>query len=158
MSLSRGDRAPSFSLYGAEREAVHLDDYLGERVLLIFYPGAFIPVYTELLTGLNDALDEFEEEGVAVLAISTDSPFVLAEYREMNMIDYPLLSDHDAIVSAEYGVKHSHDFTDMMLDRIARCAAFLLDEEGVVSHVQVMRETGETPDSSRLLDQVSEAR
>ena len=152
MALQRGEKAPSFSLYSDGMDAVNLDDYRGENVLLLFYPGAFISTYAKELTTVNNELETYEDLGTSILAISTDSPFVLQEFKEVHMFDFPLLSDHDAVVSAEYGVKCEHDFTDMRFDRISRCAAFVLDEEGVVQYIRVLKREGEIPDFDQIVD------
>lgn len=81
-----------------------------------------------------------------VLGLSTDSPFVLAEYQKAHAFAFALLSDHDAQVAKDYGAKYAYDFTSMRLDRIAKRAAFVIDEEGMVLYAEVLDNAGLLPD------------
>lgn len=40
MKLSKGDRAPDFSLPDQNRNQVSLNDYKGKKIILYFYPKA----------------------------------------------------------------------------------------------------------------------
>lgn len=145
MSISVGQTAPDFTLYGDDTEAVQLSDLRGRPVLLLFFPGAFTSVCTDELNQVSNDLASFGKD-TQVLGISTDSPFVLNEFKKTNKLQFPLLSDHNGEVSAMYGAKYDHDFTHMNLDRIAKRAAFLIDEEGSVAYAEVVDNAGTMPD------------
>ncbi len=146
MSVQVGNIAPDFTLYSDEMKPVRLSDFRGKKnVLLLFFPGAFTSVCTSELNLVNNELEEYENLDTQVLAISTDSPFTLAEFKKVNQFRFPLLSDHDATVSALYGAKYNRDFTDMKLDRIAKRAAFVIDKEGIVRYAEVLENAGELP-------------
>ncbi len=148
MSVLQGSLAPDFTLYDNRREAFRLTDYRGKQnVLLLFFPGAFTGVCTAELNAVSADLGDYGgEDGTQVVGISTDSPFVLAEYAKAHGFRFPLLSDHDAEVSARYGAKYDHDFTPMKLDRISKRAAFVIDRQGVVRHAEVLDNAGKLPD------------
>ena len=97
---------------------------------------------------MNNVNNDLEAYGADTLiaGISTDSPFVLAEFSKVHTFRYPLLSDHDAAVSEQYGAKYDHDFTPMRLDRIAKRAAFVIDKEGTVRYAEVLDNAGKMPD------------
>ena len=80
------------------------------------------------------------------LATNALAPFVLEEFRGIHKFQFPLLSDHDALVSDLYGAKYHHDFTPMKLDRISKRAAFLVDKAGAVQYAEVLDNAGELPD------------
>jgi peroxiredoxin len=145
---SVGDSAPDFELYDHDGQAWHLSDYRGRPVVLLFFPGAFTSVCTDELNAVNNTLSDFGE--AEVVGISTDSPFVLDEFRSAQQFEFPLLSDHDAEVSALYGAKYDDNFTPMNLDRISKRAAFVVDEEGVIQYREVLENAGKQPD----LDQI----
>lgn len=145
---SVGDSAPDFELYDHDGQAWHLSDYRGRPVVLLFFPGAFTSVCTDELNAVNNTLSDFGE--AEVVGISTDSPFVLDEFRSEQQFEFPLLSDHDAEVSALYGAKYDDNFTPMNLDRISKRAAFVVDEEGVIQYREVLENAGKQPD----LDQI----
>jgi len=116
--------------------------------VLLFFPGAFTSVCTSELTTVSADYDAFED--AHVVGISTDSPFVLSEFRSVYDIRFPLLSDHDAAVSALYGTKYDQNFTDMGLDRIAKRSAFVIDREGGVQYAEVLNNAGRHPDFEEI--------
>ncbi|MEO6133017.1 MAG: redoxin domain-containing protein, partial [Saprospiraceae bacterium] len=46
MSLQIGDKAPDFSIYSSDKELIHLHDYIGKNVVLLFFPLAFTSTCT----------------------------------------------------------------------------------------------------------------
>jgi hypothetical protein len=53
---------------------------------------------------LQDRLQELEDSGIGVAAISYDSTRVLSEFAEKRGISFPLLSDKDSAVITEFGI------------------------------------------------------
>lgn len=154
MSVSEGDVAPDFELFSDESEPWRLSDQEGSPVVLLFFPGAFTQVCTKELTAVSDELDAYGD--ATVVGISTDSPFVLSEFRSAHDISIPLLSDHDAEVCATYGAKYAENFTPMNLDRIAKRAAFVVDRSGVVQYAEVLDDAGKQPDFGAIKQTVDE--
>jgi len=151
---SVGDEAPDFELYSHDSEAWRLSDHRGTPVVLLFFPGAFTSVCTTELNTVNNALHEYD--GAEVVGISTDAPAVLDEFRSANSLDFPLLSDHDADVSARYGAKYNQNFTPMNLDRISKRSAFVIDGEGTIRYREVLENAGEQPDLEAVQEVVSD--
>lgn len=146
-TLSPGDPAPDFELFTHDIEPFSLADHRGNPVLLLFFPGAFTSVCTNEMNAVNNDRAAFgANDGVTIVGISTDSPFVLDEYRKVNDLQFDLLSDHNAEVAAAYGAKYDHDFTPMELDRIAKRSAFLVDAEGTIQYAEVLDNAGQQPD------------
>jgi peroxiredoxin len=145
-----GDPAPDFELFSDENEPWRLSEHRGAPVLLLFFPGAFTSVCTTELNTVNNDLDRFGR--AEVVGISTDSPFVLSEFRSVHGFSFPLLSDHEADVSALYGAKYQNNFTPMNLDRIAKRAAFVVDEEGVIRYREVLENAGKQPDFDAIAE------
>ena len=146
MTLERGRQAPDFLLYDEQARPVRLSDQRGHKVLLLFFPGAFSPVCTSELELVSRNLDRYREQDVRVFGVSTDSTLVLQAFKKANGLDITLLSDHHAEACARYGAKYDHDFTHMNLDRIAKRAAFLIDERGTVLHAEVLDDADHMPD------------
>lgn len=146
MPIETGTEAPDFTLYTNKREPFQLSDYRGKQnVLLLFFPGAFTSVCTVELNSVNGELDAYGDD-TQIAGVSTDSPFVLEEFRGVHKFQFPLLSDHDGVVSERYEAKYHHDFTPMKLDRISKRAAFLIDKTGTVQYAEVLDNAGELPD------------
>ncbi len=146
MTVQTGQPAPDFTLYTDQSQAYTLsDDNGGKSTVLLFFPGAFTSVCTAEMCSVNDNLNRYRDLDAHVLGISTDSPFVLAEFKKANGLDFPLLSDHNAQVCGQYGVKYDNDFTDMKLDRIAKRSAFVIDPDGVVRYAEETEHAGKQP-------------
>lgn len=145
MALSAGDAAPDFTLYDAQMEPFTLSEADGKTVIL-FFPGAFTSVCTTELNTVGNDYQRYRDVGAEVVGVSTDSPFVLAEFTKANDFPFRLLSDHDASVAADYGSKYDGDFTPMKLDRIAKRAAFVVGADGTLAYAEVLDNAGEQPD------------
>lgn len=152
--LTKGDPAPDFSLFSDQQEKWRLSEHLDQPVVLLFFPGAFTSVCTTELNTVNNDYDSFGNAHVA--GISTDSPFVLSEFRSVHDLDFPLLSDHDAEVSALYGSKYAQDFTPMNLDRISKRSAFVIDRDGRIQYAEVLENAGHQPDFEAIKGTLAE--
>jgi len=151
MSIQQGQKAPDFSLFDDDKQLFKLLDHEGKQnVVLLFFPGAFTSPCTTELSTVNNDLEAYGGEGTRVVGVSTDSPFVLAEFKKVNGFQFTLLSDHNAAVSSAYGAKYNQDFTPMKLDRIAKRSAFVIDKSGYLQYVEVLENAGEMPDLERV--------
>ncbi len=156
MSVEIGQKAPDFTLFDDQRTPVSLSDFRGKKnVLLLFFPGAFSSGCTTELNMVNNDLEAYGDD-TQVIGISTDSPFALAEFKKVHGFRFPLLSDHDAAVSAMYGAKYNHDFTPMKLDRVAKRSAFVIDKDGVVRYAEVHDNPAEMPDFDKIKSVLAE--
>jgi glutaredoxin-dependent peroxiredoxin len=151
MTIQVGQQAPDFTLFDESQQPFTLSDAARDAsVVLLFFPGAFTGVCTKQMCAVNDDLSAYDGLGARVVGISTDSPFVLAEFKKRHGLTFPLLSDHDADVSEAYGAKYHRDFTGMKLDRIARRAAFVVGPGGVVRYAEVLESAGDLPDADAV--------
>jgi peroxiredoxin len=107
MAIEVGDTAPDFTLVNQHGQPVSLSGFRGAKnVVLVFYPFAFTGVCTGELCALRDALPQFENDGVQLLAVSCDSVHTLRVFSHQEGLEYPLLSDFwpHGEVSRAYGV------------------------------------------------------
>ncbi len=146
MAVQTGRQAPDFTLPDEKVQFFTLSEQKGRSVLLLFFPGAFTSTCAEELCSIGDAWGGFGGDDDMVVGISTDSIPVLSKFKKEEGIRFPLLSDHSAEVSALYGAKYNHDFTPLKLDRIAKRAAFVIDDEGVVRYAEVLDDADDLPD------------
>lgn len=103
MSVGIGDKAPDFTLSGAGGATHSLADYTGHPVVLVFYPGDDTPVCTKQLNTYSDSLDQFENLGAQVLAISAKDVASKDKFSNKHGFKFPLLADPDKAVAALYG-------------------------------------------------------
>lgn len=132
--LSVGSQAPIFTLLNQQEQPVSLNDFLGKKVLVYFYPKALTPGCTTQACGLRDSKSELDELGLVVLGISPDTPKKLAQFIEKKALNFTLLSDPDHKVAEQFGVWGEKKFMGKTYDGIHRIS-FLIDENGKIIHV-----------------------
>lgn len=104
---------------------IRLSAYHGKPVVLFFYPKDGTPGCTKEACQFRDDYGAFRDLGAAVLGISRDSPGSHARFRKEHALPYPLLSDTDGAVAAEFGVPRFLGF-------VPGRATFVIDANGIV--------------------------
>ncbi|MDY7109231.1 MAG: redoxin domain-containing protein [Planctomycetota bacterium] len=144
MSIRKGDNAIGFTLPARPGETVDIGEYLGkDKLVLLFFPLAYSPVCTDEMCGLRDSWDEWKTLDAKVFGISVDSPFVTDRFRAEMDIPFPILSDFNRDVSAQYGALHDEL---MGLKGVAKRAAFVIDGSGTVIYDWVSDDPSKLPD------------
>ncbi|MDR8394262.1 redoxin domain-containing protein [Aliifodinibius sp. S!AR15-10] len=149
MALTKGYKAPQFTLENTEGDEVSITDYRGQTVLLLFFPLAFSSVCTKELCTTRDNMKLYEAFNTEVVAVSVDSFFTLKEFKKSQNLNFTLLSDFNKEVSREYDVLYEDYFG---MKGVAKRAAFLIDQGGTIQHSQVLDDSGKLPDFDAILD------
>lgn len=150
MDIKLGEVAPLFTLRDSDTNEVSLVDFKGRNVVLLFFPLAFTGVCTKELCDIRDNLNKYEALNAQVLAISVDSPFSLAKFKEEQGYNFPLLSDFNKEVSRAYGSLYE-DFV-MGLKGVSKRSAFLIDKYGTLRYAEVLENAGDIPNFVALKD------
>ncbi|NJM57445.1 MAG: peroxiredoxin [Synechococcales cyanobacterium RU_4_20] len=96
--------APDFTLpTNTGQGQISLGDYLGQWVVLYFYPKDFTAGCTLEAQRFQRDLPEFSRRNTQVLGISADDVDSHAEFCESEGLRFPLLADVDGSVSKAYG-------------------------------------------------------
>ncbi|MDT9587139.1 MAG: thioredoxin-dependent thiol peroxidase [Candidatus Arsenophonus melophagi] len=132
--LKTGDKAPQFSLPDQDGEIINLSDYIGQRVLIYFYPKAMTPGCTIQACGLRDAMDKLKKIGIVIFGISSDKPEKLLRFSEKEMLEFTLLSDQKHEVAKKFGVWGTKQFMGKTFNGIYR-VTFLINSIGAIEHV-----------------------
>jgi peroxiredoxin len=143
MSLNIGDTAPSFVLKDSAMQDVDLTSFSGKNVVLLFFPFAFTGVCTTELCQMRDDMAKFNNMNAEILAISVDSPFTLAKFKEENKLEFPLLSDFNKEVSKAYHALYEEFVAGMK--GVSKRAAFVVDKTGTIKYVEVLENAGNLP-------------
>ena len=140
-----GDTAPAFTLKNTGKSDVTLADYIGQTVVLAFYPGAFTGVCDKEMCAFQDNLAKLNDSNTTVFGISVDSPWANAEFARKYNLEFDLLSDLDR------KVVNSYDAAFVGLGGIdgyvcANRVVIVIDKAGVVQHRWVAENPGVEPD------------
>ncbi|MBK9335644.1 MAG: redoxin domain-containing protein [Lewinellaceae bacterium] len=144
MALNPGDKAPDFTLRASDKSQVHLKDFHGKNVVLLFFPLAFTGVCTKELCFMRDSIAEYEQLDAQILAISVDSLYTLAKWKQEQQFNFPLLSDFNKSVSKKYDTLYK-DFVFEMKG-VSKRSAFVIDRDGIIRYAEVLENAGELPD------------
>lgn len=155
MKIEIGQKAPVFSLYDSEKKKVSLEDFKGQKVLLLFFPQAFTSVCTTELCNIRDGISYYKDSNAQVLGISVDSVFTLARFKQDQGLNFPLLSDFNKEVSQEYGAFYENFVMDMK--GVSKRAAFVIDKEGVVRYAEVLEKAADLPDFNAIQSSLAES-
>ena len=101
--LTVGQLAPNFTLPAADGSSVSLHSLRGRHTVVYFYPAAMTPGCTKQACDFRDSLAALAASGYAVVGISRDAPATLARFAEQDGLTFPLLSDPDHTVMAQWG-------------------------------------------------------
>lgn len=137
-----GAKAPSFNLSDQAGDKIRLSSFKGAKVLLYFYPKADTPGCTTQACGLRDIAGDIGD--AVVLGISPDPPEKLAKFDAKYGLGFELLSDPDHAVAEAYGVWGEKKNYGRTYQGIIR-SAFLIDENGKVSHAWPKISPKDTP-------------
>jgi len=147
MSADVGSRAPDFTLTSHERQPVTLSQLRGRPVVLAFFPAAFSSVCQKELCTFRDSLARLNAAQAQVFGISVDTFFTLKAFHDQQQLTFPLLSDFNKEVIRQYGVFNE----DMIgLKGIAKRAVFVLDQDGVVRHREVLEDARNEPNYEQV--------
>ena len=144
MALKVGDKAPDFTLVNTDTKEVSLSDYKGKNVVLLFFPLAFTGVCTTELCEMRDNIATYSNLDAQVLAVSVDSPFTLAKFKEEQKLPFPLLSDFNKTTAEAYDSIYE-DFV-LGMKGVAKRSAFVIDQEGTIKYAEVLDDAGRIPD------------
>ncbi|OMB97749.1 peroxiredoxin [Mycobacterium sp. NS-7484] len=104
--IRTGDTAPEFELPDQTGTIRSLTTLLADGpVVLFFYPAAMTPGCTKEACHFRDLAGEFAAAGANRVGISTDPVAKQAKFADIQNFDYPLLSDAEGTVAAQFGVK-----------------------------------------------------
>ncbi|MGB4959440.1 MAG: redoxin domain-containing protein [Saprospiraceae bacterium] len=148
MILTPGDKAPDFTLKSSDKEDISLSNYNGKNVVVLFFPLAFTGTCTTELCEIRDTKSNYDALQSEVLAISVDSLFTLAKYKEEQNYNFPLLSDWNKEVSAAYGSLYDEFILGMK--GVSKRSAFVVDKNGIIRYSEILENAKELPNFAAI--------
>ncbi len=131
-----GDKAPDFTLPDIDMKPRSLKEFLGKKVVLAFFVGAFTSVCTKEMCSFRDSMARLTDLKAQVVGVSVNDPFSNKGFAEKNMLSFPILSDYKREVIKQWGLELP-DFAGLKGYTVAKRSIFILDEKGIVRYTWV---------------------
>ena len=119
--LLEGKKAPSFEYTNLKGKKISLDDFLGFKVLIYFYPRDNTPGCTEQACSLRDSMNLLKKMNIKVIGVSKDSEKSHINFTSKYDLNFDLVSDESKKIIKLYGVLNEKGS--------ASRKSFLLDEK-----------------------------
>ena len=129
--LANGTKAPDFTLPDQNGQPRKLSEYLGQRVILYFYPRDMTAGCTKQACAFAELYPQFREKGAAVLGISKDSVASHKKFEEKYGLPFVLLSDPEKTVIQAYDVWKEKKMYGKVSMGVVRTTS-LIDEQGII--------------------------
>ena len=125
-----GKKVPDFTI-DATAGPFTLSDYRGHPIVLYFYPKDNTPGCTTEGANFRDLHDKFAKAGAVVAGVSRDSVKSHQGFAAKMGFPFPLLSDADEKLCAQFGVIKMKNMYGKKVRGIER-STFLVDAQGVL--------------------------
>ena len=144
-----GQKAPDFTLPDTDRKLRKLSEFLGKKLVLAFFPGAFTSTCTKEMCTFRDSIARLSELKAQVVGVSVNDPFSNKGFAERNLLTFPLLSDYNREVVRLYGIELKN-FAGLQGYSVAQRSVFILDKDGIVRYRWVSDDPGKEPNYNEI--------
>ena len=134
MNLKIGDKAPYFEGKNQNNESVKLSNFIGEKVVLYFYPRDNTPGCTAQACNLKDNFNELSRKGYKIIGVSSDSIKSHKKFEEKYSLPFDLISDEDKAIHKSYGTWIEKSMYGRKYMGTARWT-FIIDENGIINNI-----------------------
>jgi peroxiredoxin Q/BCP len=132
--LTEGKKAPALKLNNQNGDTVQLKDYLGQKVVLYFYPKDMTSGCTQESCDFRDNLLHFKSLKTVVFGISADSVESHKKFAEKYNLPFQLLSDPEKEILQKYGVWKEKSMYGRKFMGIERTTV-IIDEKGMIKKI-----------------------
>jgi thioredoxin-dependent peroxiredoxin len=126
--LEVGKKAPDFSLFNQDEKKISLKDFIGQKVVLYFYPKDDTSGCTKEACSFSDDLPKFSKIDAVILGVSPDSVKSHKKFSEKYKLKFDLLADEEKNVVNKYGVWKEKSMYGRKYMGIER-TTFIIDEK-----------------------------
>jgi len=144
-----GDKAPDFTLPDTDLKPRSLKDFLGRKVVLAFFVGAFTSVCTKEMCTFRDSIARLTSLKAQVVGVAVSDPFSNKAFAEKNMLPFPILSDYKREVVKTYALELP-DFAGLRGYTVAKRSIFILDKNGTVRYMWITENPAVEPDYAEI--------
>ena len=154
MTISIGQKAPTFNLFDSDKKNINSASFAGHPVLILFFTFSFSSVCTAELCGVRDNLQMYNNANVSVVGISVDSLYTLHQFKKEQQINFTLLSDFNKTVSKNFGVLYDI-FPAFQMQGVSKRAAFIIDKNGLIQYTEICATPGDMPDFAAIQSKIA---
>lgn len=140
------DPAPLFKVKNHTGAEFDLASRKGKWTVLYFYPKAGTPGCTKQACAFRDSIQKIRDLGAEVYGISTDTIEDQAKFHKEHRLNFDLLADADAKVTALYGSK-------MPLVKVSKRWTFIIDPQLKIKNV--LKDVDPAMDSERVASEIA---
>ena len=134
MEIAESKKAPAFNLPDSDGNKVALKDFIGEKVVLYFYPKDNTSGCTTEACDFNNSLKAFDKIKTKVIGVSKDSQKSHIKFRDKYDLKFTLLSDEDTKVIQKYGIWKEKSMYGRKYMGVVR-TTFIIDEKGKIEKI-----------------------
>ena len=132
--LKIGDKAPEFTLLDKDKNEVSLENFIGKKVVLYFYPKDSTPGCTKQACAFASTYEQFKSNDIAVIGVSKDSISSHVKFAEKYNLPFILLSDPERKAIEAYGVWQEKKMCGKVGMGVVR-TTFIIDEKGNIEKI-----------------------
>lgn len=126
MALQVGDKIPFFISIDGQGHSFEVRDYIGQPLVIYFYPKDETRVCTEQACSFRDRYEDFKALGAEVIGVSSDSVKSHQKFAAHHKLPFILLSDRDKKIRKSFGVPND------LLGLIPGRVTYVIDRNGIV--------------------------
>ena len=146
-----GDKAPNFTLPDTDKKPRSLSEFLGKKVVLAFFVGAFTSTCTKEMCEFRDSMSRLVDLDAQVIGVSVTDPFSSKAFAERNRLPFPILSDYKREVIKTYELEFPN-FAGLNGYTVAKRSIFILDKQGIVRYVWISEDPSAEPNYKEIQD------
>lgn len=151
MAIQIGDKVPDLLGTDQDGKEVRMSDYAGKKVALYFYPKDNTSGCTAEACSLRDGYGALQAKGYEVIGVSKDSAKSHQGFIQKQNLPFRLIADTDTTLQQLFGVWAEKKMCGRVYMGTLR-ATFIIDEQGVVTHVIGPKEVKTKDHANQILN------
>jgi thioredoxin-dependent peroxiredoxin len=132
--LKEGQKAPEIEGTDQNNNKIKLSDFLGNKVILYFYPKDNTPGCTAEACNLRDNHEYLLKKGYKVIGVSPDNEKSHKGFAGKYALPFPLLADPEKKILTSYGVWGEKKMYGKTVTGVLR-TTFIIDEKGIIEKI-----------------------
>ena len=128
-NINLNDKVPNFELEGTSNLSFNLSSFIGQFIVIYFYPKDSTPGCTNERIDFKDNINEFKKLNVEIFGISRDTIKSHENFKAKYNFPFELLSDTEEIACNLFGVIKMKNMYGKKIRGIER-STFLISPEG----------------------------